>query len=112
MAKDDESDGEMDQLKGAEGGAAVAPAATRAWFPETFLFNPLIVTDASGRADVKVKVPDRLTTWHVLALAHSREGAQAGTTTDFLGTLPTYVDPVVPKQLVAGDEVRLPEFKS
>ena len=76
----------------------------------------LLVLDASGsmwgqvdgRAKIEVKVPDRLTTWHVLALAHSREGAQAGTTADFLGTLPTYVDPVVPPFLIAGDEVRLP----
>lgn len=84
------------------------PAATRAWFPETFLFEPLVVTDASGRASVPVKVPDRLTTWRVLALAHAREGAQAGAVTSFLGTLPTYVDPVLPPVLLAGDEVRLP----
>ena len=55
-----------------------------------------------------VKVPDRLTTWRVLALAHSRQGGQAGAVTSFLGTLPTYVDPVVPAFLLAGDEVRLP----
>lgn len=89
-----------------EGGAA--PAATRAWFPETFLFEPLVLTDAQGRAVVPVKVPDRLTTWRVLALAHAREGAQAGAVASFLGTLPTYVDPVLPPSLLAGDEVRLP----
>ncbi|MBX7098373.1 MAG: hypothetical protein K1X89_11720 [Myxococcaceae bacterium] len=88
---------------GGEGGAP-----TRAWFPETFLFEPLVVTDEQGRATVPVKVPDRLTSWRVLALAHSRQGAQAGAVTSFLGTLPTYVDPVVPPFLVAGDEVRLP----
>jgi hypothetical protein len=44
----------------------------------------------------------------VLALAHSRQGAQAGAVTGLLGTLPTYVDPVVPGFLLAGDEVRLP----
>ncbi len=83
-------------------------AATRAWFPETFLFEPLVVTDAQGVAHVPVRVPDRLTTWRVLALAHSREGAQAGAVASFLGTLPTYVEPVVPAFLYAGDEVRLP----
>jgi hypothetical protein len=83
-------------------------AATRAWFPETFLFEPLVVTDANGRANVPVKVPDRLTTWRVLALAHSREGGQAGAVASFLGTLPTYVEPVTPAFLYAGDEVRLP----
>lgn len=91
---------------GAEGTGG--PAATRAWFPETFLFEPLVVTDQNGRATVPVKVPDRLTTWRVLALAHAREGAQAGAVTSFLGTLPTYVDPVLPPVLLAGDEVRLP----
>jgi hypothetical protein len=81
---------------------------TRAWFPETFLFEPLVVTDDSGAAVVPVRVPDRLTTWRVLALAHSRGGAQGGAVTSFLGTLPAYVDPVVPPFLVQGDEVRMP----
>lgn len=82
--------------------------ATRAWFPETFLFEPLVVTDAAGKATVPVKVPDRLTTWRVLALAHSRQGGQAGAVTSFLGTLPAYVEPVVPPMLFAGDQVTLP----
>lgn len=83
-------------------------AATRSWFPETFLFEPLVVTDDVGVARVPVRVPDRLTTWRVLALAHSRDGAQAGAEVSFLGTLPTYVDPIVPAFLLAGDEVSLP----
>jgi hypothetical protein len=87
-------------------GANETPA--RSWFPETFLFEPRLVTGDDGTATLPVKVPDRLTTWRVLALAHSRTGAQAGAVTSFLGTLATYVDPVVPPFLIAGDEVRLP----
>lgn len=83
-------------------------APTRAWFPESFLFAPLVKTDAQGDASYEIKVPDRLTTWRVLALAHSREGAQAGAVTSFLGTLPVYLDPVVPPFLSTGDEVDLP----
>jgi len=82
--------------------------ATRSWFPETFLFEPLIVTDEQGAAVVPVRVPDRLTTWRVLALAHARTGGQAGAVASFLGTLPIYVDPVVPPFLVEGDTVRVP----
>ena len=81
---------------------------TRAWFPETFLFEPLVVTDDNGSATVPVKVPDRLTTWRVLALAHSRGGSQGGATATFLGTLPAYVDLVVPPFLTVGDEIALP----
>ncbi len=96
-AKDDERD--------ADGGES-APA--RSWFPETFLFEPLVVTDPAGSAQVTVRIPDRLTSWRVLGLAHSRQGAQAGAVTSFLGTLPAYVDPVVPERLRVGDRVRLP----
>jgi|GEM_PF-610461 len=94
---------------GRGGGASGGSEDTvRSWFPETFLFEPLVVTDDAGNATVPVRVPDRLTSWRVLALAHSREGAQGGATTQFIGTLPTYVDLVVPKFLVIGDEVKLP----
>jgi hypothetical protein len=87
---------------------AAEPTPTRAWFPETFLFAPLVVTNSEGVATHQVRVPDRLTSWRVLALAHSRSGAQAGAETTFRGTLPTYVDPVVPPFLMTGDEVSLP----
>lgn len=92
----------------ADGESLGTETVPRAWFPETFLFEPLVVTDAHGEATVPVKVPDRLTTWRVLALGHTRGGAQGGATTSFLGTLPVYVDPVIPAFLVAGDRIRLP----
>lgn len=93
---------------GGGGGDGERGVQTRSWFPETFLFEPLLITDQQGAASLDVRVPDRLTTWRVLALAHSRQGGQAGSTTSFLGTLSAYVDPVVPSQLRAGDRVRLP----
>jgi hypothetical protein len=83
-------------------------AATRSWFPETFLWQPAVVTDASGVATVPITVPDTLTTWRVVGLAASREGAQAGDTHSFSSTLPVYVDPRVPDQLRSGDRVELP----
>lgn len=85
-----------------------APAATRSWFPESFLWVPLVETDASGVATVPVSVPDSLTTWRVLALAQSNAGAQGGTEASFLSTLPAYVDVVVPGSVFAGDELALP----
>jgi len=94
-------------IKGTSGEQSKA-APTRSWFPESFLFDPLLVTDAQGQATLDVPVPDRLTSWRILALAHSKQGSQAGATVSFLGTLPAYVDPVVPPFLIAGDAVRLP----
>src|SRR6185295_3690417 len=96
------------EVAGKGGGKLEAAAPTRAWFPETFLFEPLVVTSDRGEASVPVKVPDRLTSWRVLALAHSRSGGQGGAVASFASTLPTYVDPVLPPFLTAGDEVRIP----
>lgn len=91
----------------APGGAEEGPEL-RQWFPESFLWQPLVETDESGTATVDVRVPDTLTTWRVLALAHSREGRQAGTVYTFDSRLPLYVDPVVPGWLYVGDRVLLP----
>src|SRR5204862_3628980 len=96
--------------KGAGSGKVAAEEAepeaaqTRAWFPETFLFAPLVVTNSDGVATHAVRVPDRLTTWRVLALAHSRAGAQAGAETSFRGKMPTYLDPVEPDFMKSGEE--------
>ncbi|MBT3219191.1 MAG: hypothetical protein HN348_08880, partial [Proteobacteria bacterium] len=81
---------------------------TRQWFPESFLWQPLVETDQSGQAQLEVRVPDQLTTWRILALAHNRQGAQAGTIHTFDSTLPVYVDPVAPGWLYAGDQLDLP----
>ncbi|MCC7382492.1 MAG: hypothetical protein IT384_11710 [Deltaproteobacteria bacterium] len=92
-----------------ESPAPEEPAApTRSWFPESFLFEPRVVTDDQGRAIVEAKVPDRLTSWRVLALAHTRSGLLGGAVTKFLGTLPIYAEPIVPRFLYAGDEVQAP----
>jgi hypothetical protein len=86
------------------------PAAerTRAWFPEAFLWQPLVETGPDGTATVPFTVPDSLTTWRVLALAHDRAGQQTGAVTTFSSTLPVYVEPVVPGWLYAGDRLVLP----
>lgn len=97
---------EPEEADGEARGEDAAP--TRSWFPETFLFVPRLVTDGQGLASLDVKVPDRLTRWRVLALAHNREGAQGGAVTSLQGTLPLYVDPLLPAFLHAGDQVEIP----
>jgi hypothetical protein len=100
-------DAEEASVEGGEGVPA-EPAALRSWFPETFLWAPRVITDASGKGSVDVPVPDRLTTWRILALAHSQKGAQSGALTSFTSNLPLSVDVVLPPFLVAGDRVALP----
>ncbi|HHO52013.1 MAG TPA: hypothetical protein ENK18_14305 [Deltaproteobacteria bacterium] len=83
-------------------------ARTRSWFPEAFLWQPLVETGEDGTTTIDVLVPDQLTTWRILALAHDRQGQQAGALHTFDSRLPIYVDPVVPGWLYTGDQIRLP----
>jgi len=102
-----DKDGVGDDKPGdAEGKGAETP--TRAWFPESFLFEPLLVTDERGAAALDVRVPDQLTDWRVLALAHSRDGSQSGSETRFASTLPVYLDVAEPPPLRVGDRALLP----
>ncbi len=105
-AKLEKRDKDKGGAKDAEGEAA--EEVTRSWFPESLLWRPLVETDADGLATVPMRVPDQLTTWRILALAHDRRGQQAGAEHRFVGTLPVYVEPVVPGFLYAGDQVSLP----
>ena len=96
-------------LEGIEGTAKDAPKTTlRSWFPETFIFEPLIETNADGHASYSLIVPDRLTTWRILGLAHNSTGQTAGSVHEFLGTLPQYVDPAFPPFMRLGDKLELP----
>jgi hypothetical protein len=97
---------ERERKKDADG--AESGPATRSWFPETFLFEPEVLTDASGTAQVAFMAPDRLTGWRILGLAHDRSGHQSGALTRVQTALDLYVDLVVPRFLVVGDEVVLP----
>lgn len=106
----------------AEGGGEARPAtpardvataeperpAMRAWFPESFLWMPVVETGPAGSVTVPVSVPDTLTTWRVLGLGWSTTGAVGGAETSFRSTLPAYVDVVLPRVLYAGDRLRLP----
>lgn len=88
-------------------GSSDAPQV-RQWFPESFLWQPLVETGESGTATLAVTVPDQLTTWRVLALAHTRSGHQGGSVHSFDSSLPLYIDPVIPAQLRSGDDIWLP----
>lgn len=108
LTADAERKDDVDEERPASAPGEPPEERVRAWFPETFLWRPLVETDANGAATVEVAVPDSLTTWRVLALAHDRAGQQAGDVATFDSTLPVYVDPAVPGWMYAGDRLLLP----
>lgn len=108
---------------GGGGGAAdeLAPALrenedeadVRRDFRDTAYWSARTTTDATGRATVRVTLPDNLTTWRLSAKAVSLQTGGAPTplvgqtTRDILATRPVLIRPVTPRFFTVGDRVEL-----
>lgn len=80
----------------------------RKYFPETLLWQPEIVTDARGRATVKFRMADSLTTWRMAVVATTTDGRIAMTERDLKVFQPFFADVDPPPVLTKGDEISLP----
>ncbi len=79
------------------------PSRVRQFFPETWYWNPTLVTDSNGKAEVRLTVPDSITTWKMHAISSSENGigmcdAQLVVFQDF------FVDSDIPYSITRGEE--------
>jgi hypothetical protein len=83
--------------------AAAANTRTRKDFQPLAYYNSAILTDASGKATVKFKLPDDLTTWRILAVATDEEQRFGNADSTFITTQPLITNPVLPQFARPGD---------
>jgi len=87
------------------------PLATprlREYFPETLLWNPELVTDSQGRARLKFRLADSITTWKLSAIASTVDGEIGTADTEIRAFQPFFVDQDLPPFLTVGDAIELP----
>jgi alpha-2-macroglobulin len=79
-------------------------AIVRQDLPDTALWLPNIKTDSSGKATIKFKLPDNITTWRFTIIASSREG-QFGSGRAWIRTSQGVTTQLLlPRYLLQGDE--------
>jgi uncharacterized protein YfaS (alpha-2-macroglobulin family) len=88
--------------------AGAAPARVREFFPETMLWQPALITDADGQAELPITFADSITTWRLSASASSRGGALGGVTAPLRVFQDFFVDLDLPVTLTQNDEVAFP----
>ena len=94
--------------KGGQGGAPAPISRVREYFPETLLWQPNLVTDEKGVADLAVNLADSITTWRLSASASSRAGALGGVQAPLKVFQDFFVEPDLPVSLTQNDEVAFP----
>ena len=72
------------------------------------LWQPALITDAKGEANLAVSFADSITTWRLSASANSKGGALGNATLPLKGFQDFFVDIDLPVSLTQGDEIAFP----
>lgn len=80
----------------------------REYFPETLVWMPELITDKKGRAEMKFKMADNITTWKLYTVASTKKGKIGIVEKEVQAFQPFFVDLEPPKFLTDGDEIHLP----
>jgi uncharacterized protein YfaS (alpha-2-macroglobulin family) len=80
----------------------------REYFPETLLWQPEVITDADGKAEIKFRMADNITTWKMYTIASTKDGKIGVAEKEVAAFQSFFVDLDPPKFLTTGDEIFLP----
>jgi uncharacterized protein YfaS (alpha-2-macroglobulin family) len=84
-----------------------ADVTIREDFSDTAYWNPMIVTDQNGLAEVTLTLPDNLTTWVMRGVGVTNETLVGEATTELVATMPLLIRPVAPRFFVVDDKAQL-----
>ena len=80
----------------------------REFFPETLVWQPSVETDREGRAEVRFKLADNITTWKMSVIASTEDGRIGTYEKEFISSQPFFIEHDPPRVLTEGDRVSLP----
>ena len=80
-----------------------APTVVRNYFPETWYWNPCLVTNESGYANVTLQAPDSITSWKTDVIASTTDGRIGTQTASVVVFKPFFVDPDIPVSVIRND---------
>lgn len=80
----------------------------REYFPETLVWQPVIETDAQGRAQLDFKLADNITTWKMAIIGSTVDGEVGIVEKEIRAFQPFFVEHDPPRVLTEGDEIQLP----
>lgn len=109
MAQEEAVAAEADMISGAVANQAQLPAGieVREEFSDTAYWNPVVVTDETGQAEVSLTLPDNLTTWVMRGVGVTGDTRVGEATVELVSTKPLLIRPVAPRFFVVDDRAQL-----
>ncbi len=92
-------------LEGVSGGDA---PRVREYFPETMFWNPEMVTNEQGEAEIRLPIADSITTWRTSVMGNGLEGQLGSTTSSIKVFQDFFVDIDLPIALTQNDRLEIP----
>ncbi|MFQ5340156.1 MAG: alpha-2-macroglobulin family protein, partial [Anaerolineae bacterium] len=89
------------------GGGGPGETGVRRLFPDVAYWNPTVMTDENGTAEVSFQLPDNLTTWRATALGTTADTRVGQAQADAVVTKDLIVRPVLPRFLTVGDQASI-----
>src|SRR5205807_8301594 len=87
---------------------AISTPRLREYFPETLVWQPSLETDKQGRAQLKFKLADNITTWKMSVIGSTEDGQIGTVEKEIKAFQPFFVEHDLPRVLTEGDEISLP----
>ncbi len=91
-----------------DGGEDFSNAEIRTNFAETAFFKPDIVTDYNGDLFIEFTVPQSITRWKMLGIAHTKDMAVGTLTNELVTNKDFSIIPNLPRFMRCGDKVEIP----
>jgi len=93
---------------GTMGGILGETPRLRQYFPETLVWQPELITDRNGRAQLKFNLADNITTWEMSVIGSTEDGEIGTAEKEFRAFQPFFLQLDPPPVLTQGDEIALP----
>ena len=103
----DTADGLADEAAPAAGESHEQPVQVRENLQETAFFYPQLTTDADGNVALRFTLPESLTTWRFMAIAHTRDMMYGTFTDEAVARKDVMIQPNMPRFLRQGDRATI-----
>ncbi len=77
-------------------------------FAETLYWQPMLITDSTGKATIRFDLSDSVTTFRVNVDGHTSEGRIGSGGGEVTSRLPFQIEPKLPLEVTTGDRIDLP----